>query len=287
MTRIIRVLGVMMAAMVFGAGCASNNGGGGSVNSGFTMVSSGSVSRACVAVGLTSVNSAYYNGWVGECPGCDFDAQSIYTRTANSGMTSTLIMNQDATWKNVKANVLLSARGMKRGDLLIIMMSSHGGQLPDDNGDEADGIDETICLWDGAVRDDEVLKLIKALPPGLRIVLINDQCHSEGNFSAALRAVQRGVTFGLCGKTVARPLLKAGDYDGQVIQFAGCREATYSYGSDMGGTWTQTLLATLTPDSTWRTWFEAAAAKMPAQQIPVWVEFGNVTDAFRNGPVFQ
>jgi hypothetical protein len=168
------------------------------------------------------------------------------------------------------------------------MMSGHGGQIADNNGDEADKLDETICLWDGQVRDDDVLALIQKLPAGLRVVLINDQCHSEGNFRAFVRKVQRVVSLGKYGKTRAQALVKASrGWDGQLIQFAGCRENSYSYGAAAGGTWTQNLLSTFNPGFTWRQWFDAAASKMPGNQVPVWVEYGNVGDEFRNGRVLE
>ena len=58
------------------------------------------------------------------------------------------------------------------------------------------------------------------------------------------------------------------------MQFAGCREADYSYGGDTGGTWTQSLLQTLMPMMTWREWFDAAKAAMPDNQVPMLIRAG-------------
>lgn len=228
---------------------------------------------AAVCIGLTAVDPAAYDGWAGDCPGCDVDAVGLRDACTDAGIFTRLILNAEATWPAVHQAVLDMAAGLTRGDLLIVAMSGHGGQITDNNGDETDGLDETICLWDGPVRDDRVLELLRQIPAGLRVVLINDQCHSQGNFRSAN----------------ARPLVKAAktDWDGQLIQFAGCREDSYSYGAASGGTWTQSLLSTLKPALTWRQWFDAASGKMPANQIPQWVEFGAVTDQFRNAPIFQ
>ena len=42
------------------------------------------------------------------------------------------------------------------GDLFFLSYSGHGGQVPDINGEEADSKDETWCLYDGQLIDDEL-----------------------------------------------------------------------------------------------------------------------------------
>jgi len=275
------VLGVLVAISY---GCSTP-----AVDTPVVVTPPATTAGAAICVGLTAVDPAAYQGWAGDCPGCDEDANGFHlllNKSLSGG--AIFLFNSAATWKNVQDDVLAAAATLKRGDLLVVMMSGHGGQLPDDNGDEADGLDETICLWDGQVRDDEVLKLINKFPAGLRVVLINDQCHSEGNFRSFMRKVQRVVTLGKYGKRKGAVLVKAKTgWDGQLIQFAGCREASYSYGSSTGGTWSQNLLSTFSPTLTWRQWFDKAAAKMPSSQVPVWVEYGNITDGFRNGTALK
>jgi hypothetical protein len=259
-------------------------------------VSVGDFNRVAICVGLTSVDPYRYDGWDGDCPGCDVDAKGLYNLFASKGFTAKLILNSAARWNFVRSEIINISAGLKPGELLIIAMSGHGGQIKDDNGDEKDGLDETICMWDGQVRDDEVLKMIGQLPEGIRIVLINDQCHSEGNFRSMVRKVKNTVSFGRWGKNNAKPIIdidavqkwqRSSSWTGQIIQFAGCRESSYSYGSLTGGTWTQNLLGVYDSKLTWQQWFDGAKARMPGNQVPVWVEFGGVQDNFRNGPVLQ
>jgi hypothetical protein len=203
-------------------------------------------------------------------------------------MSSWLILNEAATWERVRATVLAAARPLKRGDLLVLSVSSHGGQVADYEGDEADGLDETVCLFDGAVRDDLILELLYELPPGLRVAIASDECHAEGNFRALGRWVQRGVSLGHWGRAEPRLRLKPrATWDGQLIQLAGCHEAGSSMGGASGGVWTLALKAALKPGVTWRGWFDAAVGRMPGSQAPVWVEYGAVADGFRNGPAFE
>jgi hypothetical protein len=69
------------------------------------------------------------------------------------------------------------------GDTVWIHYSGHGGRLPDDNGDEEDGYDETLIPVDfqsaGQIRDDDVLKhLVKPMREGVTMTCLMDCCHS-------------------------------------------------------------------------------------------------------------
>ncbi|MEO5695911.1 MAG: caspase family protein, partial [Burkholderiaceae bacterium] len=56
--------------------------------------------------------------------------------------------------------------------------SGHGGQVPDVDGDEADGKDETWCLYDGQLIDDELYFELSRFATGVRILVLSDSCHS-------------------------------------------------------------------------------------------------------------
>lgn len=279
----------LVLAALLSSGCLSDLFNGTVDNPPISFVSNrGDSNRVAICVGLTLVKPSSYGGWNGECPGCDVDARSLHNLFVTNGFTSRMMLNSEATWRNVRKAIIDSVKNMNTNSLLVVAMSGHGGQIKDDNGDEADGIDETICLWDGQVRDDEVLKMIHEFPKGIRLVLINDQCHSEGNFRSMVRVAQRVVSLGFWGARTAVPVIEREDnWKGQLIQFAGCREASYSYGAERGGTWTQSLLGVLNTNMSWISWFEQAKSIMPNNQVPQWVEYGDVQDYFRYGNVLK
>ncbi len=100
----------------------------------------------------------------------------------NQQATSTAILNQIREW-------LISPT--RPGDRVFLFYAGHGSQLPDDNGDEEDGYDETLAPWDadpvsgeGQIRDDALEPLIKQLS-GRRTVCVFDCCHS-GTISRGL-----------------------------------------------------------------------------------------------------
>lgn len=274
---------VILAASIVMSGCLTGGVVAAPDVSNNVLTTTGDVDRVAVCMGLSSVDPKMNNGWTGECPGTFEDAMGLYSLCESNGLTATLLIDSAATWEHWKSVVVQLAAPMKPGSLLLLTMSGHGGQMPDDNGDEADGLDETLCLWDGQVRDDDVMKFIESLPTEIRIVLINDQCHSEGNFRAYIRKMKKAVSMGHWGKQEGRVLSRRSPrWNGKLIQFAGCREETYSYGAETGGTWTQNLLSNFSNGISWREWYDKAAAAMPVSQVPVWVEFGPVDNEFRN-----
>ncbi|QPI72243.1 caspase family protein [Sphingobium sp. Cam5-1] len=50
--------------------------------------------------------------------------------------------------------------------------------MPDLNSDEPDGLDETWCLYDGQLIDDELSYALSAFKAGVRIIVVSDSCHS-------------------------------------------------------------------------------------------------------------
>lgn len=66
---------------------------------------------------------------------------------------------------------------------MILHYSGHGGSVKDKDGDEEDGMDETLVPLDhakaGQIIDDEVHDvLVRGLPKGVRLTAILDCCHS-------------------------------------------------------------------------------------------------------------
>lgn len=147
----------------------------------------------------------YGDSRVPETPGCVQDAvrtaEFLASRYGFAASSIKVLTNEQAT----AANVVLEFRrwlveGSQPGDRVFFLYAGHGSQLRDDNGDEADGFDETIAPYDvnpetgtGQVRDDLFDELIAQLS-GRRAVLVFDSCHS-GTISREipkLRAFPRG-----------------------------------------------------------------------------------------------
>jgi hypothetical protein len=131
-----------------------------------------------LSIGLNSVDPGHYSGWSGELSGCEPDATDMKAIAKSQGFETETLLTRQATRGKVRKQLECLADRMKSGDLLVVSFSGHGGQVPDMNGDEEDGMDETWCLYDGEFLDDELFEIWMKFQPGVRILVFSDSCHS-------------------------------------------------------------------------------------------------------------
>ncbi|WP_081762659.1 caspase family protein [Xanthobacter sp. 126] len=131
-----------------------------------------------IHLGLNSVDPTHYQGWNGPLNACEFDAKDMALIANSCGFKATTFLTKSATRSNLLSSISNAAKTLSRDDFLLVTYSGHGGQLPDLNGDEDDGLDETWCLYDGQLVDDELYHAFSAIKPGVRILTLADSCHS-------------------------------------------------------------------------------------------------------------
>jgi hypothetical protein len=90
-----------------------------------------------------------------------------------------MLLNADATAEAVRAQLDAAATELGEGDFLFLTYSGHGGQVPDENNDEPDHLDETWCLYDTELVDDSLYGALCTFAAGVRIFVMSDSCHSE------------------------------------------------------------------------------------------------------------
>jgi metacaspase-1 len=131
-----------------------------------------------LTIGLNAVDHGHYNGWSGELNACEADAEDMSKIAKSQDFKEKTLLTKDATRKNVSDEIQSAATALKSGDIFMISYSGHGGQLPDQNNDEPDGNDETWCLYDGQMVDDELYSLISKFSQNVRVLMFSDSCHS-------------------------------------------------------------------------------------------------------------
>lgn len=134
-------------------------------------------------IGLNSVDPNHYvdehgSPWKGELNACHADAMDMQSIANSQGYTSSILLSADATRAAVTASISEAASKLKSGDIFLLTYSGHGGKAPDLNGDEEDDTDETWCLYDGELIDDELHELFAKFAAGVRIFMLSDSCHS-------------------------------------------------------------------------------------------------------------
>lgn len=129
-------------------------------------------------LGLNVVSAAAYEGWTGPLAACEFDANDMAALAKGKGMKPTVLLTKKATRAALLSGMRAAAKTLKAGDLFFLTYSGHGGQVPDRNKDEPDRKDETWCLYDGQLIDDELYLELSRFAAGVRILVLSDSCHS-------------------------------------------------------------------------------------------------------------
>ncbi|MEZ4860231.1 MAG: caspase family protein [Caldilineaceae bacterium] len=277
-------------------------------------------------IGLNRVDPAGYNGWDGQLAGCINDATAMQGIANRCGYHATLLTNEQATAANVIAAIGQAATTLTAQDIFFISYSGHGGQIPDVNGDEEDGLDETWVLYDRMLIDDELYQLWSQFEAGVRIFMLSDSCHS-GTMAKVLyynqlppampspapsskgmgpgrimtptayRAIPQDVQRAAYIQHQAiydslQWLATKGDratVDASVILISGCQDNQLSGDGDQNGIFTGTLLQVWNNGAyqgSYYKFWKDIAALMPATQSPNYYTVGADNTDFANATPF-
>ncbi|MBP8116749.1 MAG: caspase family protein [Nitrospira sp.] len=129
-------------------------------------------------IGLNAVSPAAYGGWSGDLAACEFDAKDMAAIATSRGMKPTMLLTKQGTRAKTLAAMRKAAKQLRKGDFFFLTYSGHGGQVPDITGEETDKQDETWCLFDGQLIDDELYFELSRFAAGVRILVLSDSCHS-------------------------------------------------------------------------------------------------------------
>lgn len=99
-----------------------------------------------------------------------------------AGYESLLVLRGEAATRRAVHDALTAAAGsMTAGDTLLVSFAGHGCLEADENGDDGNGWDETWCLYDGEIVDDQLAGYWRLFQSGVRILVVADGCHSAGS----------------------------------------------------------------------------------------------------------
>ena len=113
-------------------------------------------------------------------PGIQLDVDMAQQMMRHLGVPSQnikILRDKQATIEGMRQQLKWLAKNVSQDDHIFIYFSGHGSQVEDKNGDEEDGLDETLYLYDGHLIDDEFGELLKNIPSQNVVVLV-DACHS-------------------------------------------------------------------------------------------------------------
>ena len=272
-------------------------------------------------IGLNHVDTSSYVPAPAVLAGCINDANDMQQLAAGQGFLTRVLLDAQATSGSVLTALADMARATQPGDIALITYSGHGGQIFDSNSDEADGYDETWCLFDRQVLDDELHRMYAQFPAGTRIVVASDSCHS-GTVARMILALAtrealvrnplgrefwppqvevptmrpRSLPMSACIEDSLRrrdlyqsvQALAGGsrnaDISAELILISGCMDNQLSSDGDQNGLFTEALLAVWQQGSfsgDYRAFHSAIVRRMPPDQTPNFATVGPVTQNFQ------
>lgn len=194
-----------------------------------------------------------YPGTGNDLSGCVNDARDWKQVLEERKYEVSLLLDDQAKKANIIESLRTLVAGGKEHDTIVFTFSGHGSWIPDEHGDELDGMDEMICPWDidqqQYLLDDELADLFESKHPGVRIFFISDSCHSgtvskfepvpippgatRPRFLPPATFLKKTTLLDRC-MVMTRALPRARQKY-PCLLFAGCRDMEYSYDATIAG----------------------------------------------------
>jgi hypothetical protein len=277
-------------------------------------------------IGLNSVDPGHYAGWSGDLLACEADADDMALIAQSRGFQTKKLLTKQATRKNVLNLVGQAAKTLKKGDTFLFSYSGHGGQLPDRNSDEDDALDETWCLYDGELIDDEIYVMLNKFQEGVRVFMLSDSCHSGTVSKTAYGALRSTGSLALLADSIETAEMETPPgfkdlpagialrtyrenremYDSimsklpkedpvpnikaTVLLISGCQDNQLSSDGAFNGLFTANLLRVWNAGKfrgTYRTFHQRIARRMPPLQSPNYSVVGRPNPEFERATPFQ
>lgn len=264
-------------------------------------------------IGLNRVDPNHYHGWSGLLRACEFDAQDMKAIAENNNFESKALLTDQATRTSVINHIESASQHLEPGDIFLVTYSGHGGQVPDQNGDEEDGLDETWCLYDGQLIDDELHELWAKFKSKVRILVLSDSCHSgtvtraaismaaSPDDEAPLEESKRFMPFPIALRTYRAnksmydeiadsiPEVKS-NVKATVRLISGCQDNQFSYDGAHNGRFTGTLIGVWnegTFKGDYERFHKKIIERMPPNQTPNLFIIGADNPEFASQKPFQ
>ena len=166
------VLTILAGGVAVGAGTVNNvSDSVAPVNKSENLSGTPTAEYWAVIVGATS-HYAYQNAE---------DMYNVLTRASDNWDADHIrfLVNESATKSNIRDAIQWMANKASVGDTCLFYFSGHGNTPIDYNGDEVDGLDESLSTFDDSIIDDELEEWIDEIKTE-KVVAILDACHSGG-----------------------------------------------------------------------------------------------------------
>ena len=147
------------------------------------------MTRYALCVGINEFKSLPRSSWLSGCVNDANDASKALKKFGFTTRNIEVLRDKDATKKKVISALTTIVDKAKAGDHVVFTFSSHGTQVPSEDDDEPDGLDEAFAChdlkqrgddWDRktVIVDNELHDLFAQVPEGVLVEVLLDTCHS-------------------------------------------------------------------------------------------------------------
>lgn len=235
-----------------------------------------------------------YPGSSNDLSGCVNDANDWAELLQRNGYETLTLLDSEANKNTVVGCINGFLARARFGDRFVFTYSGHGSWVPDADGDEADGRDECLCLYDfqsnGYLTDDELHTIFSMRRFGVRATIFSDSCHS----GSVTRFADLGPV--IPGHIIRRPqprymppslFLSASQMNAakrvehipvrstsrtSTVLFSGCDDLEYSYdawfASRPNGAFTRAALDGFATGLSYKAWFDNIRRRLPSGAYP-------------------
>jgi hypothetical protein len=190
-----------------------------------------------------------YPGTGSDLAGCVNDANDWVAYLESKQYQVKKLLDGQATRQAIVDGLTKLIDSAAAGDVVAFTYSGHGSSVPDDSGDEADGMDEMLCPHDvmsGArLLDDDLAEIFGRKKPGARLLFVSDSCHS-GTVSRFMPAfpgartntvrflhpqvfIKDAKELAAVRRLAGQPTIRKASAGYPAVLLAACRDREYSY----------------------------------------------------------
>ena len=226
--------------------------------------------KKAVCVGINN-----YPGSDNDLSGCVNDANDWSGLLKSYGFQTTVILDSQATRsKTVGAFDSLVAQATS-GDVIVLTYSGHGTSVMDTSGDEVDGYDEALYVYDGVLLDDDLRSVLQKTKAGVHVVIISDSCFSgtvTRKISLDEKAKRRYIsTDAIPPNTPVKNRFLSEESMVEVL-ISGCSDSEYSYDAYINGRYngafTANAISVLNQGQTYNEFYTALRKLLPSTTYP-------------------
>lgn len=176
-----------------------------------------------------------YPGTSNDLRGCVNDANDWSDLLWEYGFSAEMLLDSQGTRANIldKLNALVDAAGAD--DVIVFTYSGHGTSVYDTDGDEGDGYDEALYVYDGILKDDELRVVIGGMNPEASLIVVSDSCFSGTVTRVLSEGTPRYVPpEKVLGGGVNQRVLYPESGMNEIL-ISGCSDSEYSYDAYING----------------------------------------------------